>query len=72
MLGTAETEQYYQPDNAGLALLKPAIEKLNLLAGAYHRILQVARTIADLGHAANIQPEHIAEAIKYRRHVMRC
>jgi len=67
-LGTLEIEQFCQPDSAGQALLKTAISKLNLSARAYHRILKVARTIADLSHAANIQPTHIAEAIQYRRH----
>lgn len=58
--------QYAQPDAIGLNLLRNAMNRLNLSARAYDRILKVARTIADLEGEAQIMPQHLAEAISYR------
>lgn len=58
--------RYACPDAQGLALLKNAMERLNLSARAYDRILKVARTIADLEGSEEIRSYHLAEAISYR------
>ena len=58
--------KYATPDTAGLQLLKTAMERLNLSARAYDRILKVSRTIADLDGSTNVLPAHLAEAINYR------
>jgi magnesium chelatase family protein len=58
--------EHATPDKEGSELLKNAMQRLNLSARAYDRILKVARTIADLDDAENIASRHIAEAINYR------
>lgn len=65
-MSTREIHQYAQPDNAGRQLLKIAMEKLNLSARAYDRILKVSRTIADLDGSEHIKARHVGEAIQYR------
>ncbi len=57
---------FAQPDESGLQLLKNAMQRLNLSARAYDRILKVSRTIADLDDSVDIKPFHLAEAIGYR------
>ena len=60
-------ELHGEPDHAGQQLLKQAISRLGLSARAYHRILKVARSIADLAGEPTIVSKHVAEAVQYRR-----
>ena len=66
-LTTREIDDYCAPDDKGATLLKQAISRLGLSARGYHRILKVARTIADLAGVERISDAHVAEAIQYRR-----
>ncbi len=67
LLSVAEIDRYCQPDSAAGTLLRAAIERLDWSARAYHRVLKLARTIADLVGATSIDSTHAAEAIQYRR-----
>lgn len=58
--------QFAEPDEAGINLLRSAMQRLNLSARAYNRILKVARTIADIDQSESVLPQHLAEAISYR------
>ena len=58
--------KYAEPDAAGLEKLKDAMDRMNMSARAYDRILKVARTIADLEGCADVLTHHIMEAIAYR------
>jgi magnesium chelatase family protein len=65
-MSSRQVQEICQISQAGHALLKTAMERLNLSARAYDRILKVARTIADLAASEEIKTEHLAEAIHYR------
>ncbi len=66
-MGPAEVQEFCQVDDACRQLLKAAVQQMNLSARAYHRILKLARTIADLANAHEIQAQYIAEALQYRQ-----
>ncbi|MFO0254252.1 MAG: YifB family Mg chelatase-like AAA ATPase [Betaproteobacteria bacterium] len=66
LLEGREIEQHCAPGEEGAALLKQAISRLGLSARACHRVLKVARSIADLAASADVAAPHIAEAIQYR------
>ena len=65
-LGASEIDQVCILTDSATQLLKAAMRKLQLSARAYHRVLKVSRTIADLSASETIQVEHVAEAIQYR------
>jgi magnesium chelatase family protein len=66
MMNAKMLREYCRLDAASAQLLERAMERLNLSARAYDRILKVARTIADLAGEEQISAAHIAEAINYR------
>lgn len=67
LLAASDIDLHCQPDAVGAALLRNTMHRFHWSARAYHRILKVARTVADLAGATHIEQSHIAEAIQYRR-----
>jgi len=65
-MGVGEIRQFCQLQDEGQGLMRPAMTQLNLSARAYHRILKLARTIADLAGSEEIQSMYLAEALQYR------
>ena len=65
-MGPAEVREYCKLDDNGKALVKAAMSQLQLSARAFHRILKLARTIADLDGSDPIKTHHLAEALQYR------
>lgn len=66
-LDNNDLEAWCMPEPQGMQLLHRAIDQLNLSARAYHRILKVSRTIADLDNSESVTATHVAEAISYRK-----
>ena len=65
-MARAYIREFCELDNAGKALMRTAMAQLGMSARSFHRMLKLARTIADLADAEQIQAAHLAEAIQYR------
>ena len=65
-MGSRYIKTHCRIDDASRLLLESAIDKLGLSARAFNRVLKIARTIADLQGAPDVQVDHISEAIQYR------
>jgi len=62
----AEVRQFCKLDETSESLVRAAMSQMNLSARGYHRVLKLARTIADLAGSEQIQTPHVAEALQYR------
>jgi magnesium chelatase family protein len=65
-MGPAEVRKYCNLDETCSALMRTAMSQMQLSARAYHRVLKLSRTIADLAGGEEITPSHLAEALQYR------
>ena len=69
-MGPAEVQRYCQLKETGKSLMQAAVRQMDLSARAYHRVLKLARTIADLTGDEEIATQHLAEALQYRPRAM--
>jgi len=65
-MSVGDVRRYCQLDDAGRSLIKAAMNQLQMSARAFHRVLKLARTIADLADSEAIATAHLAEALQYR------
>ena len=65
-MGPAEIQRYCDINEEGKSLMRAAVQQMNLSARAYHRVLKLGRTIADLAGEEEVQTAHLAEALQYR------
>jgi magnesium chelatase family protein len=65
-MGARDVRRYCRAEETGLSLLRSAMARFGLSARSFHRVLKIARTIADLAESETIRSAHIAEAIQYR------
>ncbi len=65
-MGNRHVKKFCRPDEAGHKILETAVDRLGLSARAYHRVLKIARTVADLAASPEIRAPHVAEAVQYR------
>lgn len=65
-MDSAQLRKHCRLDREGDSLLRSAVERFGFSARGIHRVLKMARTIADMGGEADIGPDHVAEAVQYR------
>jgi magnesium chelatase family protein len=65
-MGPAEVQDFCPLDDEGVNLMRAAVKQMDLSARAYHRVLKMARTIADIAGQETLETQHLAEALQYR------